>query len=155
MNCRYLQINCRYLQMNCRYLQFNWRYLQINWRYLQILSIWRYLQFNWRYLQFIWRYLQFIWRYLQIGRFADIYNSIEDIYNSAAKVALLNKRWSLWASYIRQMVSLIIRRNSVLSPILQCVAVLSFVKTSFTLVSIIIIIQNVINNEVFLYTAFD
>ena len=42
-----------------------------------------------------------------------------------------------------------------LSPILQCVAVLSFVKTSFTLVSIIIIIQNVINNEVFLYTAFD
>ena len=155
MNCRYLQMNCRYLQMNCRYLQLNWRYLQINWRYLQILSIWRYLQFNWRYLQFIWRYLQFIWRYLQIGRFEDIYNSFEDIYNSAAKVALVNKRWSLLASFIRQVVSLIIRRNSVLSPILQCVAVLSFVKTSFTLVSIIIIIQNVINNEVFLYTAFD
>ena len=123
-----------------RYLQIIWRYLQFIWRYLQILSIWRYLQLNWRYLQFI-------WRYLQIGRFEDIYNSFEDIYNSAAKVALVNKRWSLWASFIRQVVSLIIRRNSVLSPILLCVAVS---KTSFTLVSIIIIIQNIINNKVYI-----
>ena len=137
-------MNWRYLQMIWRYLQIIWRYLQFIWRYLQILSIWRYLQLNWRYLQFI-------WRYLQIGRFEDIYNSFEDIYNSAAKVALVNKRLSLWASYIRQVVSLIIRRNSVLSPILLCVAVS---KTSFTLVSIIIIIQNIINNKVyFLYSG--
>ena len=33
--------------------------------------------------------------YLQIGRFADIYNSIGDIYNSAAKVALVNKIWAI------------------------------------------------------------
>ena len=31
-------------------------------------------------------------KYLQIGRFADIYNSIRDIYNSAAKVALVNNK---------------------------------------------------------------
>ncbi len=83
------------------------------------------------------RYLQLICRYLQIGRFADIYNSIGDIYNSAAKVALVNKIWSLLASYLYNIMARSVQEI-----------------TSFTPVSIIIIIHNVINNKVFFIYSF-
>ena len=141
MNWRYLQLICRYLQFHWRYLQIPsiCRYLQLNCRYLQINC--RCLQFNWIYLQIlsICRYLQLNCRYLQMCRFADIYNSIGDTYNSAAKVALVNKILSLWASYLYNIMARSVQEI-----------------TSFTLVSIlIIIIHNVINNKVFLYTAFD
>ena len=71
-------------------------------------------------------------------RIADIYNSIGDIYNSSANVALVNKIRSLWASYLYNIMARSVQEI-----------------TSFMLVSIIIIIHNVINNKVFLYTAFD